>query len=92
MASIEKRISELEARAGKAEPPGARGGRRSGDEQDFARLLSQARRAERRDFPETPVTRQMLDDPVNGEFLGRMQAARRRGDRVHGETRKARKS
>ncbi len=100
MDSIEKRISGLKRKLQKnasvenlQKSKGPRGSRSAGaagenEGQDFGSKLRQSRlRALGENTHETPITGQMLDDPMNGEFWRRMQAARKRvNGRLHAET------
>jgi len=68
MASVERRISDLEA------------GIDTGEAQGFAEALRQGRlnAAGEGPFAETPITREMMDDPVHGPFYRLMHEARAR--------------
>jgi hypothetical protein len=70
MASVEKRISDLEA-SGALLPSSVT---------DLAEALREGRlRAAGKDpFPETPITREMMDDPVHGELSRLIHEARER--------------
>jgi hypothetical protein len=74
MATIEKRIAELETLADTETDT------ETGGDKSFAELLGQARKRVGRGepVPETRITRQMLDDPPEGEFHRQMHEARER--------------
>ncbi len=74
MASIEKRIAELETLP-PTETETATAGHKS-----FAELLRQARKlaAAGRPVPQTRITEQMLGDPLDREFYRQMHEARER--------------
>ena len=77
MPKIGKKLKELETLD--AIPP---------PDMDFAQLLRRARlrAAAGNPIPQSPITDQMLDDPVNGEFWRLMKEARERVARLQPPT------
>jgi hypothetical protein len=93
MPSIDKRLTELESidsaiaegqglGAGPVRRPAGAGPPAAIDE--FAQYLREARlRSEAGNpIPQTPITQQMLDDPLDGEFWRQMKEARERVARL----------
>jgi hypothetical protein len=74
MANIEKRIAEIETLAASETVT------ETGGDKSFAELLGQARKRAGRGgrIPQTRITRQMLHDPLDGEFYRQMLEARER--------------
>ena len=68
MVSVEKRISDLEAKSD------------TSGQQGLAEAIEEARlrAAEGEPFDETPITPEMMDDPVHGQFYRLMHEARER--------------
>lgn len=82
MPSIDKKLTELETLA--AQPPPEAEGAPVQAVDEFARCLREARlRSEAGNpIPQTPITQQMLDDPLDGEFWRQMKEARERVARL----------
>ncbi|MDR3555546.1 MAG: hypothetical protein P4L55_12390 [Syntrophobacteraceae bacterium] len=64
-----------------------------GENEDIGKLLREHReQTSKGNTDETPITDQMLNDPENGEFWRRMQAARKRvRNRLHAKMENTRK-